>query len=127
MVITIITYFIIAMLAATKLLDVLSTLAMIRNTDNETNPFARGLMKHLGPGKTVWLVFILALAIISIAGFAALRGGLIMQIAFIAVGLAVSVIQGAVAFANWTGAENFITRQVRAFYSTLGRRFSTRH
>ncbi len=122
MVITILTYFVIAMLAATKLLDVLSTLARIRNTDAETNPFARGLMKRLGAGKTVWLVFILALGIISVAGFAALRGGLIMQIAFIALGLAVSVIQGAVAFANWSGADNFITRQVRVFYATLGRR-----
>ena len=121
MLITILVYFVIALLAATKLMDVLSTLARIRNTDAETNPFARGLMKRLGPGKTAWLFFILAMAIISVAGFAALRDGWIMQIIFIALGLAVSAIQGAVALANWSGAENFITQQVRAFYATLGR------
>jgi len=117
----------IALLAATKLLDVFSTLAMIRNTDAETNPIARGLMKRLGMGKTIWLVFILAIAIISAAGYAALRGGLLIQIAFIALGLAVSVIQGAAALANWSSKDNFITRQVRTFYSGLGRFFQTGH
>lgn len=111
----------IGLLAATKLMDVLSTLAKIQNVDTETNPFARGLMRRLGTRRTVWIVFILAVAIISVAGFAALRDGLIMQIVFIPAGIAVSVVQAAVAHANWSGADNRITRLVRALYVILGR------
>jgi hypothetical protein len=115
-------YFVIALLAATKLLDALSTLTRIRHINAEANPFARGLMQRLGTQRTVWIVFILAAAIISVAGFAALRGGPLLQIAFIIAGCAAAVVQAAVAHANWTGTDNRITLQVRAFYALLGRR-----
>jgi len=122
MILELLVYGIIALLIATKLLDAVSTLFRIRGTDSETNPFARGLMQRLGTQRTVWLVAILAVAIISVAGFAALRGGPLMQIAFIIAGFAAALVQAAVAYANWTGTDNRITRKVRALYALLGRR-----
>jgi hypothetical protein len=120
MILELLVYGVIALLIVTKLLDALSTLLKIRHMDAETNPFARGLMHRLGTGRTVWLVAILAIAIISVAGFSALRGGPLMQIVFIIAGFAAAVVQAAVAHANWTGADNRITRQVRALYALLG-------
>ena len=122
MILELLVYGVIALLIATKLLDVLSTLVKIRHVNSETNPFARGLMQRLGTQRTVWLVFILAAAIISVAGFAALRGGPLMQIVFILFGSAIAVVQAAVAHANWTDADNRITHQVRHLYALLGRR-----
>ena len=122
MILELLVYIVIGLLVATKLLDALSTLARIRHVDAETNSFARGLMQRLGTRRTVWLVAILAAAIISVAGFAALRGGPLMQVVFIIAGIAIAVVQAAVAHANWTGADNRITRQVRALYALLGRR-----
>ena len=121
MILELLVYGVISLLAATKLLDVLSTLVRISGTEVETNPFARRLMRRLGTRRTVWIVFILAIAIISVAGFAALRGGLIMQIAFIPAGFMVAIIQGAVAHANWTCTDNLITRQIRTLHALLGR------
>ena len=122
MILELLVYGVIGLLIVTKLLDALSTLARIRHVNAETNPFARGLMHRLGTQRTVWLVFILAAAIISVAGFAALRGGPLMQIAFIIAGFAAAVVQAAVAHANWTGSDNRITLKVRALYALLGRR-----
>ena len=79
-------------------------------------------MHRLGTQRTVWLVFILAAAIISVAGFAALRGGPLMQVVFIIAGFFAAIVQAAVAHANWTGADNAITRKVRVLYTLLGRR-----
>jgi predicted phage tail protein len=115
-------YGVIGLLIFTKLLDVLTTLGRIRQADTETNPFARGLMQRLGTHRTVWLVFILAGAIIAVAGFAALRGGALMRIVFIIAGFLMAIIQAAVAHANWTGTDNLITRKVRALYALLSRR-----
>jgi hypothetical protein len=69
-------------------------------------------MRRLGTRRTVWIVFILAIAIISVTGFVAPKGGLIMPIVFITAGLSTVAVQGAVAHANWRGVENLITRQV---------------
>jgi len=115
-------YGVTGLLIITKLLDVLTTLARIRNADAETNPFARGLMHRLGTRQAVWLVFILAAAIISVAGFTAIRGGLLLQLAFVPAGSAAAVVQAAVAHANWTGTDNMITRKARALYALLSRR-----
>ena len=122
MILELLVYGVIGLLIVTKLLDALSTLARIRHVNAETNPFARGLMHRLGTQRTVWLVFILAAAIISVAGFAALRGGPLMQVAFSIAGFAAAVVQAAVAHANWTGSDNHITLKVRALYALLGRR-----
>ena len=108
-----------ALLVATKLCDVASTLRRLEDAQSETNPIARPMMLRLGTTKAVWLVFLLALVIIAIASAAALQGGPVMQVLFIVVGTAIAIVQGAVALCNWTGRDNFITRRVRVAHSRL--------
>ncbi len=117
--------FVIFLLILTKLLDVLSTLRRIRYASNETNPFARKLMYRWGPKATVWFVFVLAVIIIGVAGYLAYLMGPIFQIAFILVGIFISLVQFAVAAANWSGKDNLITRQVRKVYGMIQQLFIT--
>jgi hypothetical protein len=108
-------------LVLTKLLDVLSTLYVIKDVRDETNPLARGLMSRVGPRKAIWAVFILALGIIVVASALALRGGTVMQTLFLIAAILISLIQGAVALSNWQGKDNFITKYVRTGFSVLQR------
>ena len=109
------------LLVLTKLLDILSTLYMIKDVRDETNPLARGLMSRVGPRKAIWAVFILALGIIAVSSVIALRGGLVMQNLFFIAAILISLIQGAVALSNWQGKDNFITKYVRIGYLVLQR------
>lgn len=109
------------LLILTKLLDVLSTLKRIRHYSNETNPFARKMMLHWGPRATVWIVFAIALLIICVAGGMAFLLRPVFQIIYLFFGSAISGVQFAVAAANWTGRDNFVTSQVRKVYGMLHR------
>jgi len=114
-------YLVIALLVLTKLFDVASTLQRLEHPDEETNPIARQTMFRFGTMKAVLIVFALALIIIILAGWAAINGGKTMQALFIVAGLSISIVQGSVAYANWTGRNNVITRQVRGLHSLLSR------
>jgi len=116
---TVCVYLVIALLVVTKLCDVASTAQRIGHSGAETNPIARRMMIRVGTGRAIWIVFILALIIIGIAGGAAVAGGNLMKSLFIVVGLAISIIQGAVAHCNWSGHENAITRRVRVLHAGL--------
>jgi len=110
---------VIALLVATKLCDVASTVQRIGHPHAETNPIARRMMIGVGTTKAIWLVFVLALIIIGVAGGAALMGNTMMQALFIIVGVIISIVQGAVARCNWTGRDNAITRRVRVLHAGL--------
>jgi hypothetical protein len=112
-------YFVIALLVATKLCDVASTLNRISYIKEETNPIARQIMIHIGRKKAVWIVFLLSLLIIGLAGYTAIKSGRFIQIIFIIVGVSVSIVQGFVAYCNWTGRENFITMRVRFLHLSI--------
>jgi len=112
-------YLVMTLLVVTKLLDVLSTAQKIGYPLDETNPIARRMMRHAGTGRTIWLFFFLALAIISTAGWTAIAGGIIIQASFMALGLIISIVQGAVAHCNWTGQSNLITRRVNTLHLSL--------
>jgi len=114
-------YLVIVLLVLTKLCDVASTLQRVKHPHGETNPIARKTMLRIGKTKAVWVVFVLALIIIGLAGWAAISGGKILQTLFIIVGIAISIVQGSVAHCNWTGRDNVITRQVRILHSSLSR------
>jgi hypothetical protein len=114
-------YLVIAFLVLTKLCDVASTLQRLEHPREETNPIARQTMLRVGTTKAVWVVFVLALIIIGLAGWAAINGGNIMQALFIVAGVAISIVQGAAANCNWTGRDNAITRRVRILHSGLCR------
>jgi predicted membrane chloride channel (bestrophin family) len=77
------------------------------------------MMIRVGTTKAVWVVFVLALIIIGLAGWAAIIGSSIMQALFILAGIAISIVQGSVAYCNWTGRDNVITKQVRILHSSL--------
>lgn len=109
-------YLVAALLVVTKLFDVLSTLRNIGIAGHEANPWARRLMQRLGVRTAVWLVFALAAGIILLATSLALEYGVIMQLAFILLGATIAFVQGAVAWQNLTGRENFITSRVRKLF-----------
>ncbi len=109
----------IALLVATKVCDFLSTWNRIRNPGEETNPVARRAMAWLGMLWALCLVLAVSLVVIGFAGHAALAGGTLASLAFVGMGSAVSLGQGAVALANWTGRDNPVTRRVRSFHAWL--------
>jgi hypothetical protein len=112
-------YLVIALLIVTKLCDVASTARRIGHSGAETNPIARLMMMRIGTTRAIWIIFVLAMIIIGVAGVAAVAGGNLMKSLFIAVGLAISIIQGAVAHYNWSGHDNAITRRVRVLHAGL--------
>ena len=116
---TLYVYLVIALLVVTKVCDVVSTSQRIVHPHGETNPIARHMMIRVGTTKAVWVVFVLALIIIGLAGWAAIIGSIIMQALFILAGVAISIVQGSVAYCNWTGRDNVITKQVRILHSSL--------
>jgi hypothetical protein len=118
---TVSVYLVIAFLVLTKLCDVVSTLQRLEHPHGETNPIIRPTMLRVGRTKAVWVVFVLALIIISLAGWAAINGGNITQALFIVAGVAISIVQGSVAYCNWTGRDNVITRRVRILHSCMSR------
>jgi quinol-cytochrome oxidoreductase complex cytochrome b subunit len=75
----------------------------------ETNPIARQMMRRFGQTKVIRMVFIVSLIIITIAGAATIAGDNNMKALFIVIGLAISIVQGAVAYLNWSDRENVIT------------------
>ena len=114
-------YIVAALLVLTKLCDVVSTLQRLEHPQGETNPLARQTMLRFGRTKAVWIVFVLALIIIGLAGRAAGNGGNILQALFIVAGVAISIVQGSVAHCNWTGRDNAITMRVRILHPFLSR------
>ncbi len=108
-------------LVVTKLMDVLSTLKRISPTNPELNPLARWLMNKVGMRPAIWLVFTLVVIIIGVATWIAFDVDGFFQIVFIVGGMVVSLIQAAVAYANWTQRPNFITRKVLTWFDVLSR------
>ena len=106
------------LLALTKFCDVVSTSRRIRGLGEETNPFARGLMRRVGVQRAIWIVFALALAIIGAATWWVLgsRDAWWLKAGYILAGLAISGVQWAVAHCNWTGRENAVTRRLRTVH-----------
>lgn len=114
-------YLVVALLVLTKLCDVASTLQRLKHPHGETNPIIRKTMLCVGTTKAAWAVFALALIIIGLAGWAAVNGGNIMQALFIVAGVAISIVQGAVAHCNWRGRDNIVTTRVRILHSFMSR------
>jgi len=108
------------LLITTKLADVVSTLRIIRKSRQETNPIGQRMMYYWGVQKSAWAVFGIALIIIIAAGTAALFGPLAYQVAFVVLGIFISIVQAGVALCNWTGRENRVSRFVLKFYSGSG-------
>ncbi len=106
-------------LTTTKLADVVSTLRIIKESQQETNPIAQRMMGTIGVKKSVWAVFGIAIIIILAAGTAALLGPLGYQVAFVVIGIFISVVQAGVSFCNWTGRDNAVSRRVLRFMAFL--------
>ena len=110
---------VVILLVISKLMDVLSTLSRIRSVNVESNPIARGLMQKMGIKTSVWLIFLVSLTIILIAGSIALSFGILYQVFFVLMGLLVSIVQFSVAHSNWTGKGNLITRYLLRFHKFI--------
>jgi len=112
---------VLALLVLTKLCDVLSTIANIRHPDGETNPIARRMMRGMGMSCAAWLVFAVAMVIVGVSAWMALEGGSGVKASFIVVGVAISVVQAAVAHHNWTRRPNAVSRLVMRLHAVLAR------
>ena len=102
-----------ALLVVTKLLDGWSTLRSIGCPSQETNPRARRWMERFGVRRTVWAVVAVAMVIIatSTAMVVAIDRTWV-DVGYVALGLPIAFIQGAVAHTNYTGRWNVVTRRV---------------
>lgn len=108
------------MIVITKLLDCYTTIRFCKNANSETNPIASYFMKNLGIRKLVYIYFALTLIIVFLTGFwAILTDILIYKIAFIILGLIISIIKALVVYTNYTHKFNFITKIILNFHKNL--------
>ncbi len=99
-------------LIVTKWFDCITTLRAV-DASNETNAFAARMMRRFGVPRTVWAVFTLVVAIVSLSIYTVLSSdSLFLQVTYVAMGLPIAVIQAAVAHTNATGRWSVITRAV---------------
>lgn len=110
---TILIFLVTSFMLITKFLDAISTLRRIHLASDETNPIASNLMVKFGIKKTVYFFTGLALVLILTSSLLALSSEQLLQLIYIAAGLAISIIQGAVAHGNWFRRDNVITRPIR--------------
>jgi hypothetical protein len=114
LVVLILCHFTLGLLIVSKFADCLSTQLFVRY---ETNRLGRWLMERIGRIPAIWLIFIFVCCI-SIATWApvAMHGSYMLYgISFIFSGSLISLFQFAVAFSNYTGASNPITRLVSSW------------
>ncbi|TRO66943.1 hypothetical protein [Christiangramia sabulilitoris] len=106
-----------ALLTLSKFLDCYSTQLRIRNLNDETNSIGRTFMS-LGIKNGIWIIFLISLLIIlgSVFLISEYYSTLLYQCLFIITGILVSVVQFAVAHANYYGRENKITRLIRRIH-----------
>lgn len=118
-----------AALILTKFFDCLTTHRRLPSIDAELNPLARKVMLRLGPRATIWMAFAVTVVIVAVVWWPVLRVvrdgagpiALLYGSAFVLLGLAISVIQGAVAWTNHTGRMNRITARLAAIFTRGGR------
>jgi len=117
----ILVFIIASLIIITKLLDVMSTLYRIHHSSQETNPIAGRLMEKYGVKRVSWAVFFLVVLIVILSSFIVWISPfktLALNI-FILLGLFVSIVQSAVAYANYKGRNNLVTRIVRRVHRLL--------
>jgi len=108
-------------LLATKSFDVHSTLKNIQSVEHESNPLASALMDRFGIRRTIWGIFVFFIVIALSAVWVAMNLGVWFKILFIGYGLFLSVVQAAVARANYTGEQNWITLLVMGYFYGVSR------
>ena len=106
-------------LVVSKLLDVLSTLRAIEAPHQESNPLVSWLMRAVGVRAAVWLVFVVACALIGTSASLALDGPPVIAVAYCVLGLAIASVQACVARANLRGRHDWVTRLVMAVHRKM--------
>jgi len=107
-----------ALLIITKFLDALTTHRRIRHVTDEQNLLARQLMVRIGKGNAIWLIFFIAVAIVASSLWLLYDShpSWLWKSAFVLVGVHISIVQAAVAWANHTRQQNLITRWVLRYF-----------
>jgi hypothetical protein len=105
------------LLLLTKYLDCVTTLRRIKSPHQERNRLARTLMLKYGIQKVVWGIMGLTILIVglSVLLLFTLYNHISFQISFIVLGFLISIIQGSVAYFNYTGSSNYIIRLLSSF------------
>ncbi|OWY21419.1 hypothetical protein C7N43_06960 [Sphingobacteriales bacterium UPWRP_1] len=100
------------LLVLSKFLDCWTTSLRITHLEQEKNPLARFLMRKIGIQTTIWFIFAFTTALVLLTVFSALapHTGQAVQWAFVLLAAVISVVQFAVAYTNYYGKLNPITR-----------------
>jgi uncharacterized RDD family membrane protein YckC len=100
------------LLILTKAMDALSTARRIRYIGQEANPLARRLMRRIGVGPAIGLVFLLACGIVSLSVFLLYKSfdRTWYKLLFILAGGLIAFVQAAVAESNHRGRTNAVSR-----------------
>lgn len=79
----------------------------------EKNHFMRGFMLRFGYVKTIWIVFLLVILIVSVVSFYVIEyAGIVESAAFIIFSIIISTIHFGVAVNNHQGRRNWITKKL---------------
>ncbi|MEP6262012.1 MAG: hypothetical protein ABJ092_10575 [Gillisia sp.] len=101
-----------ALLIVSKFLYCYTTRVRIGgNIDLENNQLAHRIMKAISINETIWLFFLIAVVIIGLSTFLLFRmnAGFLYQLAFVIIGLLITLVQFAVAHNNYYRKGNMIT------------------
>ena len=105
------------LILVSKYLDCLTTSSNITNLNQEKNPIARKIMYRLGIKNTIWGIFVLTVIIVILSVLLLFNyyNTTFYKVAFVIIGLIVSIIQFAVAHTNKTYRLNFLTKYLIKF------------
>jgi peptidoglycan/LPS O-acetylase OafA/YrhL len=105
-------FLIAAAMVITKWIDSQTTLSRIREIGQEQNAWARKLMRKYGVGKAVYGIFMIhfSIVVISLILLYWSYDNSVSKYMYILIGIIVSVVQAAVAYANQRGRMNTISR-----------------
>lgn len=108
------------MIVSSKFLDAYTTSKRIKSVAHERNPVARNLMKLIGTHTAVWLLFMVIFLVVIFVLFKIYTATQHIpsgyKVAFIVIGIFISVLQFAVAHTNYYRRKNFITSFLLKIY-----------
>ncbi len=110
-------------LIISKFFDVVSTIKRVRHYSGETNPIASRMMKKFGVQVSAWIIFVIVLLIVIYTVLVAFDTPTGFQIIYVALCIFITIVQSAVAYSNWKGEPNRITRVVIKIHQKINNAF----
>lgn len=112
-----------SLIVGTKILDCWSTWIKIKGIESEQNPLARGLMSRIGARPAIGVILLIEIVSVLFATWMLFEffDQFASKLLFVVVGIVLTVVQTAVAHANYFGRPNLFTiAGVRVFRRIFG-------